>query len=103
VAQALAVYQPEAPRTFSLDTGRVAADQTVVVEVNDGHSLGVYGLMPLAYARFLSARWAQMTGARTTAIFEDAECAGAGLAIERFQARWLPMGGARFASCRWPN
>ena len=56
VAQALAVYLPEALATFSLDTGRVAAGQTVVVEGNDGYSLGVYGLMPLAYAGLLSAR-----------------------------------------------
>ena len=56
VSQALAVYQSEAPRTFSLDTGRVTAGQTVEVEVNDGYSLGAYGLIPLAYAGFLSAR-----------------------------------------------
>jgi hypothetical protein len=62
VAQALAAYLPEAPAAFSLDIGLTAAGQTVVVEVNDGHSLGAYGLMPLAYAKFLSARWAEMTG-----------------------------------------
>ena len=56
VAQALAVYQSEAPRTFSLDTGRVTAGQTVEVEVNDGYSLSVCGPIPLAYAGFLSAR-----------------------------------------------
>ena len=56
VSQVLAVYQPETPRPFSLDTGRVAAGQTVVVEGNDGYSLGVYGLMPLAYAGLLSVR-----------------------------------------------
>ena len=62
VAQALAAYLPEAPAAFSLDVGCTAAGKTVVVEVNDGHSLGAYGLMPLAYARFLSVRWAEMTG-----------------------------------------
>ena len=56
VAQALAVYQPETPRPFSLDTGRVAAGQTVVVEGNDGYSLSVCGLITLAYVGFLSAR-----------------------------------------------
>ncbi|WP_035566331.1 ATP-grasp domain-containing protein [Hymenobacter sp. IS2118] len=59
---ALAAYLPEAPAAFSLDMGVTAAGQTVVVEVNDGHSLGAYGLMPIAYAKFLSARWAEMTG-----------------------------------------
>ena len=62
VAQALAAYLPEAPAAFALDIGVTAAGKTVVVEVNDGHSLGSYGLMPLAYAKFLSARWAEMTG-----------------------------------------
>ncbi|MBD2768361.1 ATP-grasp domain-containing protein [Hymenobacter sp. BT664] len=62
VEQALAAYAPEAPAAFALDVGRTATGATLVVEVNDGHSLGAYGLMPLAYAKFLSARWAQMTG-----------------------------------------
>ena len=62
VEQALAAYLPEAPAAFSLDVGRTAGGKNLVVEVNDGHSLGAYGLMPLAYAKFLSARWAQMTG-----------------------------------------
>lgn len=60
--QALAAYAPEAPAAFSLDVGLTAAGATLVVEVNDGHSLGAYGLMPIAYAKFLSARWAEMTG-----------------------------------------
>jgi hypothetical protein len=50
-----------APAAFALDIGCTATGKTVV-EVNDGHSLGAYGLMPLAYAKFLSARWAEMTG-----------------------------------------
>ena len=62
VEQALAAYLPEAPAAFSLDIGCTAAGKTVVVEVNDGYALGSYGLMPLAYAKFLSARWAQLTG-----------------------------------------
>jgi hypothetical protein len=33
-----------------------------MVEVNDGYALGAYGLMPLAYAKFLAARWAQLAG-----------------------------------------
>jgi hypothetical protein len=62
VEAALAAYAPEAPAAFSLDVGCTATGATVVVEVNDGYALGAYGLMPLAYAKFLSARWAQMTG-----------------------------------------
>ena len=56
--QALAAYLPEAPVAFSLDVGRTATETTLVVEVNDGYSLGAYGSMPLLYAKFLSARWA---------------------------------------------
>lgn len=66
---ALAAYAPEAPAAFSLDMGLTAAGTTLVVEVNDGHSLGAYGLAPLAYAKFLSARWAQMTGSEDYANF----------------------------------
>jgi hypothetical protein len=62
VDAALAAYAPEAPAAFSLDVGCTATGATVVVEVNDGYALGAYGLMPLAYAKFLSARWAQMSG-----------------------------------------
>lgn len=62
VKTALAAYLPEAPATFSLDVGVTEAGATLVVEVNDGYALGAYGLMLLAYAKFLSARWAQMSG-----------------------------------------
>lgn len=60
--QAVAAYAPEAPAGYSLDVGRTADGRTLLVEVNDGYSLGAYGLAPLSYAKLLSARWAQMTG-----------------------------------------
>ncbi|MBJ6111176.1 ATP-grasp domain-containing protein [Hymenobacter sp. BT523] len=62
VEQALAAYLPEAPAAFALDVAATATGATVVVEVNEGYALGAYGLTPLAYAKFLSARWAEMTG-----------------------------------------
>ena len=61
VEQAVAAYT-DAPAGYSLDVGRTADGRTLVVEVNDGYSLGAYGLTPLSYAKLLSARWAQMTG-----------------------------------------
>ena len=61
VEAALAAYAPEAPAAFALDVGVTAAGATLVVEVNDGYALGAYGLTPLAYAKFLSTRWAQMS------------------------------------------
>ena len=30
-------------------------------EVNDGHSLGSYGMGAVSYAKFLSARWSELT------------------------------------------
>lgn len=69
VDAALAAYLPEAPAAFALDVGATATGTTVVVEVNDGYALGSYGLTPLAYAKFLSARWAQMAGTEDYANF----------------------------------
>lgn len=60
--QAVAAYAADAPAGYSLDVGRTADGRTLLVEVNDGYSLGAYGLTPLSYAKLLSARWAQMTG-----------------------------------------
>ncbi|UYZ64121.1 ATP-grasp domain-containing protein [Hymenobacter weizhouensis] len=63
VEQAVAAYA-DAPAGYSLDVGLTDDGRTVVVEVNDGYSLGAYGLTPLSYAKLLSARWAQMTGSQ---------------------------------------
>ena len=51
-----------APAGFALDFGRTTDGQMVFVEMNDGYSLGNYGLDPVLYARLLSARWAELTG-----------------------------------------
>lgn len=60
ILDAVAAWK-EAPAAYALDVGLTADGRTLLVEVNDGHSLGSYGLGSAAYARFLSARWAQMT------------------------------------------
>ncbi|HEY1101522.1 MAG TPA: ATP-grasp domain-containing protein [Myxococcota bacterium] len=52
-----------APAAWALDVGVTTGGATVIVEVNDGHSTGDYGLPPLAYARYLEARWCELTGA----------------------------------------
>lgn len=52
----------DAPAAYGIDFGLTADGRMLLVEVNDGHSLGNYGLTPLRYAKLLSARWAQMTG-----------------------------------------
>jgi hypothetical protein len=50
------------PAAYALDFGVDAQNETLLVEVNDGHSLGSYGMSSGNYARFLSARWAELTG-----------------------------------------
>ena len=50
-----------APASYAIDFGVTDAGKTLLVEVNEGYSVGSYGLFSTEYARFLSARWAQMT------------------------------------------
>ena len=35
--------------------------RTLLIEVNDGCSIGCYGLEPIDYAKLLSTRWAELT------------------------------------------
>lgn len=49
------------PNSYSLDFGITEKNETILVEVNDGHSLGSYGISSQNYAKFLSARWSQLT------------------------------------------
>lgn len=51
-----------APAAYGLDFAVNGDGKMLLVEANDGHSLGSYGMKPIAYAKFLSARWAEMTG-----------------------------------------
>ena len=38
--------------------------KTLLVEINDAYSAGDYGLESILYARFLEARWCELTGAK---------------------------------------
>jgi hypothetical protein len=51
-----------APNGYAIDFGCTDKGETLLVEVNDGYSLGSYGLLSLHYAKLLSARWAEITG-----------------------------------------
>lgn len=53
-----------APAAYALDVGLDKDGAMKLVEINDGHSLGTYGIGAVNYARFLSARWAQLTGTK---------------------------------------
>lgn len=49
------------PAAYSLDLGVTADGKTLLVEANEGYALGSYGLNSLVYARFLEARWEELT------------------------------------------
>lgn len=50
-----------APAAYAMDFGIDTQGQLKLVEINDGHSLGTYGMHSFNYAKFLAARWAQLT------------------------------------------
>lgn len=49
------------PNAYALDFGILRDGRTVLIEVNNTCSIGSYGLEPTLYARFISARWAEIT------------------------------------------
>lgn len=56
---------PDRPAGCSIDIAVIEKEdkqETVFLEMNDGYSLGSYGLQYLSYAKLLSARWAQLLG-----------------------------------------
>lgn len=48
------------PAACSIDIGVTADHKTILIECNDAYALGSYGLVDYKYARFISARWAQI-------------------------------------------
>lgn len=57
------------PASYALDFGIDENNSMKLVEVNDGHSLGTYGISAINYAKFLSARWAELTKTKDYAFF----------------------------------
>jgi hypothetical protein len=57
------------PNAYALDFGIDENNNMKLVEVNDGHSLGSYGISSINYAKFLSARWAELTKTKDYANF----------------------------------
>jgi len=49
-----------APVGYGLDVGVLPTGETVLIEVNDGFSLGNYGMGSLKYSQMLAARWEEM-------------------------------------------
>lgn len=50
------------PAGCALDFGITDDGQTLLIEFNDGFSLGNYGVEPTLYAILLTARWAEING-----------------------------------------
>ena len=57
------------PAAYALDFGIDENNVMKLVEINDGHSLGTYGISSINYAKFLSARWAELTNTKDYADF----------------------------------
>ncbi|MCR4688898.1 MAG: ATP-grasp domain-containing protein [Saccharofermentans sp.] len=56
---------PDRPMGCSIDIAVTEKDgkpETIFLEMNDGYSMGNYGLQYLSYAKLLSARWSQLLG-----------------------------------------
>ncbi|WP_153799354.1 ATP-grasp domain-containing protein [Foetidibacter luteolus] len=52
----------DAPKAYALDFGLTADGRLLVVEANEGHSIGSYGLFYVDYAKLISTRWCELTG-----------------------------------------
>lgn len=63
IRSAVAAYD-NAPDGYGADCGVLEDGRTVLVELNDGYSLGHGGLPADQYARLLRARWMQLVEAR---------------------------------------
>lgn len=62
VIEAAVAAFTDAPNGYAIDFGVTADGRTLLIEVNDGYSVGAYGLFFTDYAKLLAARWAQLTG-----------------------------------------
>lgn len=63
IEDAISKYK-SASAAYCLDFGVDEQGNHYLIEVNDGHSLGSYGMGAISYAKFLSARWAEMTNTK---------------------------------------
>jgi hypothetical protein len=66
VDEAVACFEAsgDAPGGYGIDFGVLSTGQTALIEVNDGYSLGSYGLADDLYTDLIIARWAEMTNLR---------------------------------------
>ena len=69
IEQALSDYL-DAPKGYALDFGITKDGRTLLIEVNATVCIGSYGLDPIAYAKLLSARWAELTDTEDECAFD---------------------------------
>jgi len=64
VTEAVQTYRMsgEAPAGYGIDFGVLDSGQTALIEVNDGFSLGSYGLPRSIYTDLTISRWCELTG-----------------------------------------
>jgi len=51
----------DAPNAYVMDLGVTDKGETFLVEINEGYSVGAYGLDSIKYAKLLATRWAELT------------------------------------------
>lgn len=68
IENAIAAYN-SAPAGYAADFGVTDKGETLLIEVNDGYSIGSYGLFSADYSRLLASRWAEMTESRDYSIY----------------------------------
>ena len=65
IQSAIDDFGGDAPAGYGIDFGVLSDGRTVLVEVNDGYSLGSYGLNSVEYSELIEARWLQLVGRQT--------------------------------------
>lgn len=60
----------DSPKAYAIDFGVTDNGKTLVVEVNASCSIGSYGLDVIKYAKFRTARWAELTNTEDECAFD---------------------------------
>lgn len=61
VLQSIIDDYKDSPNAYTIDLGITDKGETYLVEINEGYSVGAYGLDPIKYAKILATRWAELT------------------------------------------
>ena len=52
----------DSPNAYAIDFGLTKDGRLLIVEVNEGYSIGSYGLFYVDYAKLIATRWCELTG-----------------------------------------